>query len=145
MARFWYIIIALIVSLILSGIFHWIGWDWTRWPISILFGIYCVAILFSPRKNPVLLSREADDRHDAYWMYCWAKRKEGSTREYASWLSELPYPEDVVAAFGRTQRAQVIPEYKYEFSEADNDFQDVCAKHGLDTINVWATMIRLRK
>jgi hypothetical protein len=145
MAKFWHIIIALIASLILSCIFHWIGWDWTRWPIGILFAIYFVAILFSHHKNPVPLSREADDRYDAYWMYCWAKQKKGSTREYASgrsWLSELPYPEDVVAAFGRAQRAQVIPEYKHEFLEADHDFQDVCVKHGLDIFKVWATMLR---
>jgi hypothetical protein len=52
MAKFWHIIIALIASLILSCIFHWIGWDWTRWPIGILFAIYFVAILFSHQKNP---------------------------------------------------------------------------------------------
>lgn len=145
MAKFWYIIIALAISLILSGVFHWIGWDWTRWPISILCGAYCVAKLFPRHKKPVLLSPELDNRYDAYWTYCWAKRKEGSPREYGSWLAELRYPEEVVAAFGRVQQTQVIPEYKYQFLEADHYFQDVCAKHGLDTVKVRATMIRCRQ
>jgi hypothetical protein len=102
MAKALHIVGALIVSLILSGIFHWIGWDWIGWPISIVFGIYACAILFSPRTNPVPLSRAANDRYDAYIVDCGLTGKKPSWKEDDDiWIPKLPYPIEVMAAFRR--------------------------------------------
>ena len=102
MAKALHIIVALVISLILFGMFHWVGWDWTEWPIRILFSIYFVAILFSPRTNPVPLSRGANDRYDAYMVYCFMVGKKPSPREDPNeWIPKLPYPIEVMAAFRR--------------------------------------------
>ncbi len=97
-----FIVGAFAATQFLSGIFHWIGWDWTGLPISVLFGIYAVAILFSPRTNPVPLSREADQRYDAYIVYCYLMGKKPSWKEDDNtWIPKLPYPIEVMAAFRR--------------------------------------------
>jgi hypothetical protein len=67
-----------------------------------VFGIYAVAILLSPRTNPVPLSREANQRSDAYIVYCYLVGKKPSWKESdAAWISKLPYPVPVMAAFRR--------------------------------------------
>src|SRR5215469_14543405 len=102
MAKAIHIIVALVILLILFGVFHWIGWDWMEWPICILFSIYFVAILFSPRTNPVPLSRAANERHDAYIVYCYLMGKKPSWKEDDNtWIPKLPYPIGVMAAFRR--------------------------------------------
>jgi hypothetical protein len=103
MAKALHIIIAFVVMIILRVLFHWIGWDWAGWPISILFIIYAGAILFSPRSNPVPLSRAANERYDAYVIYCTLSGKEPSLKEDDStWIPKLPYPMAVMAAFRRS-------------------------------------------
>jgi hypothetical protein len=102
---------ALVVALILHGIFLWIGWDWTRWPINALFGIYVVMILFSPKASAIPFSKVAKDRLDAYIAYCFLKRKPVNWKEYtvlevAQWTSQLPYPVDIMAAYTRLKQEE---------------------------------------
>ncbi len=103
MAKIFHILCALGISVFLAGIGHYLHWDWANVPITILFGIYAVAILFSSGRNPVPLSRTANERYDAYILYCHMLGKKPSyARERDDiWIPKLPYPVEVMAGFFR--------------------------------------------
>jgi hypothetical protein len=81
-----HIVSAMTLGLLAHGLFHWLGgpaWDsWTNWPINILVGVYCMAILFS--KTPVPLSRAANEDMQEYKAWCREMMKQPSQKEYLS-------------------------------------------------------------
>ncbi len=103
MAKALHIVGALIVLLVLSAIFHLIGWEWTFMPLSLVFVIYVSMVLFlSPNTNPVPFSRAANDKLDAYLVYCSVIGKQPSSKEEDNaWIPKLPYSIEVMAAFRR--------------------------------------------
>jgi hypothetical protein len=59
-------------------------------------------VLFSPSANPVPFSRAANDKLDAYLVYCSVIGKQPSPKEEDNaWIPKLPYSIEVMAAFRR--------------------------------------------
>jgi hypothetical protein len=82
-----HIVSAMTLGLLAHGLFHWLGgpaWDsWTNWPINILVGVYCMAILFS--KTPVPLSRAANEDMQEYKAWCRAMMKQVFSEACQRW------------------------------------------------------------
>lgn len=80
-----HIVSAFVLGFLAHGVFHWLGpaWDyWSSWPISILVGLYSMAILFS--KTPVPGSLAARQNMREYEAWCRATGKQPSRNEYIS-------------------------------------------------------------
>ena len=103
MAKVLHIVGALVIWLILCGIFLFLRWDWlVHLPLSFVFVIYVAMILRSAKTNPVPFSRAANDNLDAYLVYCSIIGKRPSAKEEDdAWIPKLPYSVAVMAAFRR--------------------------------------------
>jgi hypothetical protein len=131
--------------------------------MNILFGLYTLNILISRGSNPLPLTRAATERHEAYIAYCNLIGQPPSLKEYAvldvdKWLSQLPYPVDILSAYyrimiitaGRNHYVKDHPELTVgeimhelkslskrkdrpgKRDKAWTHFRNVCVKHGLD-------------
>ena len=89
-----HIVSAFALGFLAHGVFHLLGpaWDyWSNWPISILVGLYSIAILFS--KTPVPGSRAARSNMREYEAWCRVMGKQPSRKEYISdsWKNSETY------------------------------------------------------
>ena len=89
-----HIIAAMSLGLLAHGLVTWlgpVGGYWLNWPISIVVGLYAVAILFS--KTPVPLSRAARLNLREYEAWCRVMGKQPSQKEYMtdSWKTDETY------------------------------------------------------
>jgi hypothetical protein len=143
--------------------------------MNILFGLYTLNILISRSSNPLPLTRAATERHEAYIVSCHLIGRTPSLKEYAvldvkKWLSQLPYPVDIMSAYYRimvttTGRDRYVKDHpgltvgdivdemkslgkrKNRLGSRDKAWthlREVCVKHGLDARAVFDDLEKKR-